>query len=144
MFYDQLKSIPYFEPDSEGNLQDGESNHLMEAWALTAPIDLDGEWVKIADINLMSQLYTSNFADTRLYFQHRKINRDRKYWPWAWRNEDEDPKFDRHNLDNMWPAKNNYLPPGVVWPEDREEAKDLYTEQISEHGCPFAWLLGLE
>ena len=55
MFYDQLKTI-----------RAGET--ILEVYALTAPPRLDGELVKIADIMLKTDLYTSKFADERLHF----------------------------------------------------------------------------
>ena len=58
MFYDQLKRI------KEGSI-------IMSVEALTAPVSLGGTWVKMADIKLLSDLYTSTFADSRLFFRHR-------------------------------------------------------------------------
>ena len=55
MFYDQLKRI-----------QAGET--ILEVYAKTAPDSLGGELVKIADIVLKTNLYTSKFGDERLHF----------------------------------------------------------------------------
>jgi len=55
MFYDQLKRLE-------------QGSTILEAWGLTAPHALGGEWVHMANINLMTPLYTSNFGDTRLFF----------------------------------------------------------------------------
>lgn len=55
MFYDQLKRI-----------QAGET--ILEVYAKTAPESLGGELVKIADLVLLSNLFTSKFGDERLHF----------------------------------------------------------------------------
>jgi len=55
MFYDQLKRI-----------QAGQT--ILEVHALTAPPALGGELVKIADLVLKTNLYTSKFGDERLHF----------------------------------------------------------------------------
>ena len=43
---------------------------------MTAPKNLGGELVKIADIVLMTPLVTSKFADETLYFRHRSVRED--------------------------------------------------------------------
>ncbi len=57
MFYDQLKRIP-------------EGSTIMSVEALTAPVSLGGTWVKMADIKLKTPIYTSQFADLRMFFRH--------------------------------------------------------------------------
>ena len=57
----------------------------MSVEALTAPVSLGGTWVKMADIKLLSDLYTSTFADSRLFFRHREIRTDLSLWPARWR-----------------------------------------------------------
>ena len=117
----------------------------MEVWALTAPpaLEDESEWIKIADLVLMSDLVTSTFADERMYFQHFKVSRDRNVWPDSWLEADADPVFDKDDADQIWKKgrKGGYLPPGYVWPDDREEAKTKYLETVEEFNCPFAWLL---
>ena len=83
MFYDQLKTIPV-------------GATILEVWAITAPVadQFDTERVKIADVKLLSPLITSTFADTRLFFQHKRVQRDRKYWTRAMRKFNEDQFFD--------------------------------------------------
>ena len=56
MWYDQLRD----------NLKSGEVAFIVEG--LTAPLSLDGEYVPIGKVTLTSDLYTSVFGDTRLYF----------------------------------------------------------------------------
>ena len=82
MFYDQLKRIPQ-----------GSTNMSVEA--LTAPVSLGGTWVKMADIKLKTPLFTSQFADTRLFFKHHEIRTDLSLWPRSWVNLREDPEFDQ-------------------------------------------------
>jgi len=55
MFYDQLTRIK-------------QGTKILEAWALTAPLSLGGQWIKMADINLKTDIYKSFFGDTRLHF----------------------------------------------------------------------------
>ena len=62
-WYDQLKTI-----------KSGES--VLEVFAMTAPPALNGELVKIADIVLETDLYTSVFGDERLHFQHVRVMND--------------------------------------------------------------------
>ena len=88
MFYDQLKRIP-------------EGTNILEVYALTVPLVLGGIHVKIADIKLKTSLVTSRFGDERLYFQHRRISRDRRYWTREVRNLEEDPFFE-NNATNNW------------------------------------------
>jgi hypothetical protein len=128
MYYDQLKRIE-------------QGSTILEAWGLTAPESLDGEWIKIADINLITPLYTSVFGDERLFFQHVDTTNDRDLWPNAWVGLNEDPKFNQNDADNVW---GNEVPTGEFgWPEDAEEAEARYLAQIDTYSCPFAWLLDL-
>jgi len=101
MFYDQLRTIE-------------QGSTVYEAWGLTAPLSLGGEWVHMANINLMTPLYTSNFGDTRLFFQHTRMQRDRRQWPKEWRRLNEDPLFERIPFDE------ESMP---SWPEDPDEAE---------------------
>jgi hypothetical protein len=82
MFYDQLKRIP-------------QGSTIMSVEALTAPVSLGGTWVKMADIKLKTPLYTSQFADTRLFFKHHEITTDRNLWQRTWLQLREDPEFDQ-------------------------------------------------
>jgi len=68
MFYDQLKTIP-------------SGSTILEVWALTAPYSLGGEWIQIAEINLLTPLGTSKFGDERLFFNHYDMELDRAMWP---------------------------------------------------------------
>ena len=100
MFYDQLKTT----------IADGDT--LFEVYAMTAPPDLDGELVKIADIVLTSDLYTSRFGDERLHFQHVRVWNDYQFWPREWRRAHNDVHIDQ-TPENTW---GRTVP--AVWPED--------------------------
>jgi len=49
---------------------------------------------KIADVRLMTDLYTSVWGDENLFFRHRHVHQDRKYWSKQLKNLNEDVKFD--------------------------------------------------
>jgi hypothetical protein len=102
----------------------------------TAPEALDGELIKIADIKLLTDLYTSDFGDNRLFFRHQSIAKDRKHWPRAWRRLREDPFINRKNEENIWGNEVR-----DTWPADEEDAKAMYDAQVAEFGCPFQWLI---
>lgn len=70
-------------------------------WGWNAPESLDGELIHIADIKLLSPLHLSKFGDERLFFGHRSIYHDRKFWPKAWRFTGDDPSFKRTE-ENIW------------------------------------------
>jgi len=105
MFYDQLKRLE-------------EGSTLYEVWGLTAPHVLGGEWVHMANINLETPLYTSNFGDTRLFFQHTRHGSDRRFWPKEWRDLQEDAFFERAVFNG------DQIPD--TWPTDPQEAETLY------------------
>jgi len=63
-----------------------------------------------------------DWADKTLYFQHRQITRDRKFWPQEWRDFDEDPFFDKLDEENIF----GRVTPD--WPEDPAEAEALYDD----------------
>ena len=106
----------------------------MEAW--TAPEELGGELVHIANVNLLTDLITSTWGDEVLHFQHRRVHHDWKFWKREWKRLRKDvfiPKTD----ENTW---GDTVPAGV-WPDDDDMAEIMYNEQVEEYGCPFAWLL---
>ena len=72
MWYDQLRDA----------LKGGDL--LMNVETLTAPLSLNGSWEKIGKIELISDLYTSDFGDNRLFFEHYDGKKDKKYWPKTW------------------------------------------------------------
>lgn len=49
----------------------------------------EGDWVKVADVQMMSDFTTSAFGDDRLHFQHVQQRRDRNQWPKDWRRADD-------------------------------------------------------
>ena len=109
MFYDQLKTIT-------------EGQTVLEVYAVTAPPDLDGELVKIADIVLMTDFYTSRFGDERLHFQHVRVWNDYRFWPYQWRSQSGDVHIDQTE-ENTW---GRTVP--AVWPENEEDAQAFYLE----------------
>lgn len=96
---------------------------------------LDDKLVMIAEIKLQTDLVTSEWADEKLFFQHKQIAKDRKFWPRSWRRLNEDPRFDKRDPDNVF---GNETP---AWPQDTEEAKELFADQMETWGCPFEWLM---
>jgi len=122
MWYDQLKDAHEL------------GDTIYEVHALTAPEALGGELVKIADINLMTELHTSRWADENLYFRHKGLYWDFRYWPKDWRHHERAWNF------HMMNPKTDTVPAG--WPtDDDEKAKAMYEDQVANYGCPFAWLL---
>ena len=66
---------------------------------------------------------------------------DKYIWPREWKDLEEDVFFDQFDVANRW---GNEVPTGELgWPEDPEEAKAKYIDQVAEYGCPFAWLIGM-
>jgi len=125
-WYKPLKEIP-------------EGTDLFEVWGWSKPKSCDGEYHKIAVIRLQTKLYTSVAGDNRLYFQHRRVTGDRRYWNKCGKDLNEDLKFPK-NENTVWGIAD--LPVYDEWPTDREEAEEEYNLQLAENnGCPFAWLL---
>lgn len=93
--------------------------------------------MKIGDIVLQSDLLTSDFGDKRLFFQHdrywgdMKLNREKRWFSFQ--------KRIKKTNDNMWLPDNET----IALPDDDDAAREIIMEGIREHGCPFAWLLGL-
>jgi len=114
------------------SIDTGEEKSFIDVYAWTAPKSLSGKRVKIAEIVLKSKLYTSVTGDQRLFFQHKRIRHDRKYWPAAWKQVDFQAPRERETtfsgIDN-W----NYT--------SEEAAETAYlTSLTAGNGCPFQWL----
>ena len=113
----------------------------MDVYALTAPPSYEGgsERVKIAEIKLLTELYTSKHGDERLYFQHKRARTDLRYFPDEWRQlaKDTEECFDNKDEANIFGTE---VPEGV-WPDNDADAKDFFIDQQKTYGCPFAWLL---
>ena len=125
-WYDRLKN--HWNP----SIDSGEEKPFIDVYAWTAPPTLGGKRVKIADIVLKSKLFTSTAGDQRLFFQHKRINHDRKHWPAAWK-----------ALDDHFTRATTEFPGIDKWVTTSEkDAKDKYLDSISEtgSGCPFSWL----
>ena len=59
---------------------------VYEVYGLTAPEALGGVEVKIADVKMQTDLYTSELGDEHLYFRHRPLHIDiRKYKERSWK-----------------------------------------------------------
>ena len=58
---------------------------LFDVKALIDPLVpvAEQEWVKIGEIILDSDMYTSLFGDERLFFRHQRVETDKRYWPKA-------------------------------------------------------------
>jgi len=126
-WYKHLKEIP-------------EGSDLFTVYAKSSHDECEGyEYEPIATIRLKTKLYTSVAGDERLYFQHRRVTGERRFWDVCSRQKAEDMEFVK-NATTVW----GHGPREIYdeWPRDREEAEDEYLEQIMENGCPFAWLLG--
>jgi len=98
-------------------------------------VPLQDKLVKIAELKLKTDLVTSRWGDEKLFFRHRRVNNDHKFWPNAWLNDNEDHFFSRHDPENRYGRST------PAWPQDEEEAKDLYMDQEAAWGCPFEWLM---
>lgn len=95
---------------------------------------MGGQRIKIGHIELLTELTTSVFGDTRLFFQHLRHRMDSKYYPDGWN------KYD-HKITDEDPGWGETVPD--TWPTTEEEAKNKFMEQERLFGCPFAWLLGI-
>ena len=96
---------------------------MYEVWGWNAPESRGGELVHIADIKLLSPLHLSKFGDERLFFGHRSIHHDRKYWPKAWRGTGDDPVFDGRKEKNVWGRE---VPD--IWPQNEADAKAVFDD----------------
>ena len=123
-FYEQLKQIP-------------EDSYLFEVWARDAPNDRrkfpTSNVQHIANIKANSAIVTSNFGDTRLFFQHEGMYTDLCANP-GWR-----PYIPSVDTNDTWGDRD--IP---EWPSDREDAEEMLRSGIRNSGCPFAWLFGDE
>jgi hypothetical protein len=124
MWYDQLKTI------KKGSI-------IYSVFGWTAPEELGGKLVRIANLKLLSDFYTSEFGDEFLYFRHQKHWQDRQYFPWEWNRLDAKEGFNPKDPEQVW---GNEVPEGV-WPADEAEAKAMYDAEMAEFGCPFQWLI---
>jgi len=109
---------------------------VYEVYAMTGPACIGGDFIKIAEIKLKTKLVTSKFGDTNLYFRHQRVQTDYKYWPKELMRFHRDAIFE-NTEEHIWGEK----VPENVWPETDEEAENFFVKQITESGCPFAWLL---
>ena len=122
-FYEQLTQIP------DGSL-------LFEVWARDVPT-FEPWWPEgskvqhIANVVSHSKIITSNFGDTRLFFEHEFMREDFRIDP-RWKRF-----YDRVNHDDIWGDR-----PIPDWPADYETAEQWVKASLSEYECPFAWLLG--
>lgn len=120
-FYDQLKRIP------EGTV-------LFWVFARDVPEDEavfgPSNFVHIANLRQTAPQITSDFGDRRLFFQHESMRMDFDLES-QWR--DYVPSLSQ---DDTW--GNTPIPD---YPEDDATAKAWLRGSLSDHGCPFAWLL---
>merc|ERR1712014_59200 len=115
---------------------------IYEVYAQTEPIfpgedpEMDDKLEMIANIRLKSPLIMSKWADENLFFQHRPVGKDRKFWPRAWRRLNEDKFFSKKKPENVF---GNEVPD--TWPKAADEAEEKFIDQSVEWGCPFEWLM---
>jgi hypothetical protein len=126
-WYTHLKEIPA-------------GTDLFEVWGWSSHKDCEGVYEKVAVIRLQTKLYTSVAGDERLYFQHRRVGTDRRYWNSCSKREINEDFHIPRDEQNRWGIDKK--PVYDEWPKDREDAEDEYLDQLLENnGCPFAWLL---
>jgi hypothetical protein len=123
-FYEQLKEVQ----DGDVMFRVMAMNHPDDPQRFNGPSRVD----HIANIRLTSEMLTSPFGDTRLYFQHEDMKKD----------FDDEPKF-KHYVDRVDRATAWNDTPIPFFPdeEDEEGAEAFVRGSIVEFGCPFAWLL---
>ena len=111
---------------------------MFEVWARDVPdiilrFPQGSNLQHIGNIKLKTQIITSYFGDTRLFFKHERMNQDNDAEP-EWRRE-----ITSLDPDDAWNER-----PANGWPQDDEEAEAWVRGSIAEYGCPFAWLLDYE
>ena len=82
-----------------------------------------GDWVKVADVQMMTDFTTSAFGDERLHFQHVSQRKDRNQWPTDWRRADDFVEYDQDET-NEWNLGLDV--PEERWPATDDEAKEFY------------------
>ena len=96
---------------------------------------------------LKTDLKTSLWADQSLFFKHDRVRIDRRYWNKPLWNLEEDIRFDQQDPDNQFCTDKRRCSDRseqlAQWPDESDVAKQLFMDHSSQHGCPFAWLLGL-
>ena len=111
---------------------------LSENFIKQFPNEEPGEEIKIGEIRLNSDLFTSVFGDEKLFFQHRGVNTDRRFWNKQWRSFKGGDVF----ISNKVPENIYGQAVPDTWPTtDLEAAEEKWIAQEAEFGCPFEWLL---
>lgn len=100
IWYDQLKNHFNDEYAQSGD----EDVPIMRVYGWDKPqalgtIEEPANRIHIADIVLKTPLFTSANGDARLFFQHQRVNVDRRTWPRAWRKLQEDFEAPREEAD---------------------------------------------
>ena len=119
-----------------------EGDVIYEVYAQTEPIfpgedpEMDDKLEMIANIRLKSPLIMSKWADENLFFQHRPVGKDRKFWLRSWKRLNEDKFFSKKKPENVF---GNEVPD--TWPKAADEAEEKFIDQSIEWGCPFEWLM---
>jgi len=99
---------------------------LLEVWAWDKHKDCGGVYEKIAVIRLQTKLYTSVAGDERLYFQHRRVHHDRKYWDRCTKKDIREDMVIVRTEDTIWEDG----PRDVYdyWPNTDAAARDEYID----------------
>lgn len=124
-FYEQLKELQ----EGDVMLRVMAMDHPDDPRRFNGPSNIQ----HIANIRLTSEMLTSPFGDTRLYFKHEDMRKD----------FEDKPEF-RDYVERVPRATAWDDTPIPAFPdeEDEEGAEAFIRGSIAEHGCPFAWLLG--
>ena len=73
-WYEQVKAVA------------GVGDTIFNVMALTSPMASENpQNIHVADVVLLTKMYTSLFGDERLFFRHQRVKFDAKYWPKAWK-----------------------------------------------------------
>ena len=83
---------------------------LYEIYALDKPMEIGGTEKMIGELFLTSNLITSKWGDTRLFFRHQDMAEDLRHHPEWSKNTPEFPSMNYvkqifHIFDNIWPPK---------------------------------------
>jgi len=96
---------------------------ILKVYALTAPPSLGPEEsrrVHIADIKLLSDLYTSKWGDSELFFKHKRVLEDRRYFPKEWARQ---AKRDEQCFSKVKNFKDQIQ---GTWPSVRNDSKEKF------------------
>jgi len=121
---DSADKLRWFDPIKDLLI---EGDVIYEVYAQTGPVfpeekeagvTVEDKLVKIADLKLKQPLVASQWGDEKIYFRHRAISKDRKYWKAEVRRLNEDAFFNNKDPENRFGKAT------PEWPENADEARD--------------------